>query len=270
MTIQSGMGTAGIVAIPIPPGGLTGAVLTKSSEGNYDYEWEPPYGGFPTRFLIQSDFTDPPGALVTPNLHGVGAGAGAQVAGSITDPQDHPGIWRLLTGTSTAGRFFIISIAGGTLVGTIRVGSGITRVGTWLHTGADLSDGTDRYFIRSGLFAISLPTTIDEGIGFEYIDNENSGAWQAICDDAPGVETSVDTGVTVTASTWYKLEFEVNTDADSVEFFIDDVSVATITTNIPLGAAFHLFYNTNIQKVLGTTSREFEIDAMYMYKEINR
>jgi len=230
------------------------------------------YEGMSTRFLIKSDFTDPPGALVTPNLHAVGAGVGVNITGTgTTDPQDHPGIWRMSTGVTTTGRFFIISIAAGAGVfGTIRIGGGITRVGSWVHIEPNLSDGTNRYMLRTGLFAISLPNVIDEGIGFEYTDNQNGGRWQAICDDAPGIETSVDTGITVVADTWYKLELEVNAAGTSVEFFIDNISVATITTNIPLGTAFLLFYNTHIMKLLGTTPRLFEIDAMYLYKEINR
>lgn len=43
--MQSGMGTGGIVAIPIPPGGDPGDVLTKFSAFNYDTYWTPGGGG---------------------------------------------------------------------------------------------------------------------------------------------------------------------------------------------------------------------------------
>ena len=45
MSINSGMGHAGIVAIPIPPDGATGEVLTKQSPADYDTDWDPAAGG---------------------------------------------------------------------------------------------------------------------------------------------------------------------------------------------------------------------------------
>ena len=44
----SGLGTAGIVAIPIPAGGAVGEVLTKQSGDNYDFDWAAGGGGGPT------------------------------------------------------------------------------------------------------------------------------------------------------------------------------------------------------------------------------
>ena len=38
------MGHAGIVAIPIPANGPTGEVLTKQSDEDYDFGWEPVSG----------------------------------------------------------------------------------------------------------------------------------------------------------------------------------------------------------------------------------
>ena len=43
--MQTGMGTAGIVAVPIPPGGDPGDVLTKLTAFNYDTYWTPGGGG---------------------------------------------------------------------------------------------------------------------------------------------------------------------------------------------------------------------------------
>ena len=41
----SGLGTAGIVSIPIPAGGAIGTVLTKQSGDNYDFDWAVASGG---------------------------------------------------------------------------------------------------------------------------------------------------------------------------------------------------------------------------------
>lgn len=45
MTAQSGLGFSGIVAIQIPDNGATGEVLTKLSNDDYDYDWQPGGGG---------------------------------------------------------------------------------------------------------------------------------------------------------------------------------------------------------------------------------
>ena len=147
----------------------------------------------------------------------------------------------------------------------------MTRVGTWIRTDSILSTALERYTLRNGLFSINLPNVILFGVGFEYQDDQNGGRWQAIADAA--AETSVDTGVLVAADTWYKMELEVNAAGTSVEYFIDNVSVATIAVaaNIPSGGgAFGLFYNTHIMKLIGSASRNFFLDAYYVYQEVTR
>lgn len=51
MSVPSGMGHAGIVAIPIPADGPAGEVLTKQSDRDYDFDWVPdPSSGLQVRF----------------------------------------------------------------------------------------------------------------------------------------------------------------------------------------------------------------------------
>lgn len=216
--------------------------------------------------LVSSDFTEPTGPKQVEGVQAVVAGAGANVFGSITeDLSDHPGVWILSTGTTATGRVFLIS---GSNTGWHLGRGGITRVGTWLKIGPNLSTGAQRYTLRAGLFSIALPNVVVNGVGFEYDDSQNGGRWQAITHD--GVETSTDTGITVAADTWYYLEAEINSDGTSVDFLIDNVLVATNTTNIPLGTGFRMFYNTHIMKLIGTTARTAVIDAYYVYQRVDR
>lgn len=226
------------------------------------------YEGMSSKSLVFSDFTETNSSRVTEGLIGVTAGTGATIANTVSTPvTDHPGMWGLVTGQTAAGRVFLISDP----FSSYHVGvGGITRFGCWIRTETNLSDGVNRYVIRQGIGSISLPNIINHGIFFEYVDDQNGGRWQAICGDAPGVETSVDTGVTVIADTWYKLEWECNTAGISVEFFIDDISVAIIATNIPLGTGFNMFTNIHIMKLLGTTFRFYWVDAYYIYQEVTR
>ncbi len=222
------------------------------------------YEAMSTRSLVQSDFTI--GSTIAEGVQAVTAGVGATIFTPLGIEDDHPGIWGLRTGTATDGRVFVIGRVGSYNIGV----GGLTRVGTWVLAPATLSDAVQEYVLRSGLFSISLPNTIDFGVGFEYQFDQNGGRWQGITDAT--AESSLDTGVTVVVDTWYYLEFEVNTDATSVEFFIDQVSVGTlaVAANIPQGTGFNNFYNTHIMKLAGTTSRDFFIDAYYTYQELTR
>ena len=222
------------------------------------------YEGMSTRSLVASDFTI--GSTIAEGVQAVSAGAGATVFSPVAIQDDHPGIWGLRTGATAAGRVFVIGRVGSYNIGV----GGITRIGSWVRAPATLSDAVQEYVLRTGLFSISLPNTIDFGVGFEYQFDQNGGRWQGITDAA--AESSLDTGITVVVDTWYKMECEINAAGTEVEFFIDDVSVGTLSTaaDIPSGTGFNNFYNTHIMKLAGTTARDFFIDAYYAYQELSR
>ncbi len=228
---------------------------------------EPWFLGMSTRSFWDTDFLGGTAAFHNDVVFPVSAGGGAVAfnpAGLLLT--NHPGIVGLTTGVTAAGRVFLLS---NTPAGYHLGVGGRTRTGTWLQTSALLSTALERYTLRSGFFSISLPNTILFGVGFEYQDDQNGGRWQAITSDGIG-ETSADTGVLVTAGTWFKLEVEINTDGTSAEFFIDNVSVATIATTIPDGISFSNFYNTHIMKLIGSLARTLYVDAAYGYQELTR
>ena len=220
------------------------------------------------RAYVESDFTAPPGGLQVEGLQAVGASGGFVSTPTGTyDFTNHPGVWGLNTGAiSAAGRLFLLS----QFPGTQHIGvGGITRFLAYFQAPAVLSDAVNRFVLRAGFFSMALPNTILEGCGFEYQDDQNGGRWQGLCEDGVG-ETSLDTGITVVASTYYKLEFEVNAAGTSVEFFIDDVSAGTVAANIPAGTAFSLFMSIHIMKLVGTANRAPYIDYYSMRQELTR
>jgi hypothetical protein len=225
-----------------------------------------------SRALAYSDFLEPPGfftGLQVEGLLGVNAAGGfISVPTAAYDFTDHPGVWGLNTGIGpgTDGRVFMLSqFAGGFHIGV----GGFTRFGAFYQSPAIASVALNRYVIRAGFSSVVLPNTLARAVTFEAVDNENGGRWQALCEDGVA-ETTVDTGVTVGTSKYVFLEFEVNAAGDSVEFFIDGVSVATITTNIPDGLGFEHFINIHIMKLTGTANRASYIDAYYFLQEISR
>ena len=224
-----------------------------------------PYLARGRRSYVESDFYDP--GLFAEGVQAVAAGAGAVLGTSSgLDKTDHPGIWCMETGTTAAGRVFIIGHAGrGFHFGT----GGTVRCGSIVEIGL-LSTAAEEYVARAGVMSIVLPNTILFGIGFEYQFDQNGGRWQGITNDVG--ESSLDTGVAVTANTWFNLEFEVNAAGTSVEFFINGASVGTLATsaNIPGGTGFDQFYNAHIMKLAGVLNRSFYLDHYYLDLGVTR
>jgi len=236
-----------------------------SASGNPQKDF---YEGMNNQFLQFADFTMPDVGFFPEEdgIQAVVAGAGAAILNSATvDKTGHPGVWYAGTGSTAAGRVFALSSNHSSF--NLGGSGNVMRIGTWLKVGTNLSTALESFMVRAGLSQISLPNNVDHGITFEYNHAENGGRWQAIT--ANPTETSTDTGITVVADTWYDLQIEINGDATSVEFFIDGVSVATNTTNIPTGT-FEQFYNAHIMKLVGTTVRHILIDAYFVYMELSR
>ncbi len=223
-----------------------------------------------TEMWSYTDFIEDP-VRGSGDLH-VSAAAGGSVTGTVllggTIPENHPGVWQVNTGPgSAAGRAFVLS----GIISPFHFGisTGPTRIGWWVNSGLLLSTAVQRYVSRAGAGSITLPNTINFGVFFEYQDDENGGRWQAVTQDGIG-QTTVDTGVTVGVFTWYKLEYEVNAAGTSVEFFIDGVSVATITTNIPAGITYDLFLSNHLMKLVGLGNRSWFVDAVYLRQGLTR
>jgi hypothetical protein len=256
-----------------------------TAETNRNLELKPDgFGGvvWEERYLEQhrqmyeyTDFLCQIGTLECDFIRAIGGGGGTvfNTATFLTSPDidHHPGTWGLSTGSTTnVGRVFALS--GSQTV--FHLGVNRTRVGWWIFTGPELSDATNRYVIRAGHSSANVPPplTLNYGVTFEYIDNENGGRWQAITADGIA-ETTTDTGITVAGSTWYKLEAETNAAGTISTFFIDGVLVATHTTNIPTGDTYDHFVSAHIMKdgvSVGLLGRAIIVDAVYIMQEVTR
>ncbi len=100
-----------------------------------------------------------------------------------------------------------------------------------------LSTGSEIYEFLIGF--INQPgddlSDAQDAICFRYSHADNGDFWSIITKSriTPGTTETV-LGTAVAADTWYKLRIEVNDDASSVVFKIDDSVVGTHTTNIPV------------------------------------
>jgi hypothetical protein len=178
---------------------------------------------------------------------------GAGSVGIVQSRTGRQGVYAIYTGTTSSGFAIIHRYHSGMWP---KVGQQRFDIGVQIPT---LSDGTDRYTLVLGFGDSNTGTTDNvDGYYFKYSDNVNSGKWQLVTSNS-STRTTADSGITVAASTWYGLTAILNAAGTSVEFFIDGVSVGTITTNIP-GATRTYGANGRIVKALGTNSRSVEFD----------
>lgn len=208
-------------------------------------------------------FSDFYGAGALP-FTAMNAGSGSTISWTDNGNADHPGLANLSTGTTSTGR---------AAVGTNNQNAFV--FGTRTHvfesvvlTTANLSSATQTYYVEAGFFD-SLTGGVSYGAYFTYTDGVNSGKWLCNCSDGLG-STSTDSGITVAASTYYRLRVEVNAAASSVLFLIDNSIVATITANIPNGTSNRLGLAVNIRKTVGATAREVRADYLLHASEVNR
>lgn len=187
------------------------------------------------------------------------AGSGASVNqgfSSINDAGGNPGWLAMQTGTTTTGRAGFPNGTGSQVL----LGHGVWVLEALISLSA-LSDATDTYTVFFG-FNDSTAGTGTDAVMFRYTHGANSGKFEAVT-RSNGTETATDTGITVAATTNYKLRIEVNAAASSALFVINGSLVATNTTNIPSGSGRAVGMYMGIVKSAGTTSRALMADYLY-------
>jgi hypothetical protein len=134
-----------------------------------------------------------------------------------------------------------------------------------------LSTLAQRFFNMFGFIGNNSFNTTN-GVYFLYdeggvITGNPSGSanWKCVTISA-STRTFTTTSVAVTASAWVKLRIEINAAATSVGFYINDVLVATHTTNIPTSSAPICIYNLHLKQT-GLTSLTTYIDYI-AYRKI--
>lgn len=141
---------------------------------------------------------------------------------------------------------------------SIPIGAGPLTYETTIYV-PTLADGTNTYIFRVGLGDVPTGTDFNNGIYFEYNITSGVGTgltWLCKTNTGGGVPTTVDSLVTVSAATWYRLTVNVNSAGTSVDYYINGTLITTITTTIPTRASCYF----SIMKTVGTSSRSVVTD----------
>lgn len=171
------------------------------------------------------------------------------------------GVINVTTGTSTTGR--VGAILGASL---LRFESGNTYT-LWCRFlgGTPLADATNDYSLRIGFIDSNLAAESVDGAYFEYL-RASSPNWR--CKTASNSSrTTVTTTVPVQDTDWIDLKIRVNGTTGVAEFFINDVLVATINSNVPTAAGRETSVGFSLAKTAGGTSRGVFFDRFYLKLE---
>ena len=198
-------------------------------------------------------------------MSATGIGSASRITGVYPNRINQQGVIQLATGTTASGAG--IFRLGSTNTPTFFVGSGAISYEVLINI-ETLSTLANRFVNIFGLYTGGSLVSSNNLIGFIYDEggvfaSGGIGAspnWKCVTGNA-GTRTSTDSTIAVTASAWTKLRIEINANATSVGFYINDTLVATNASNIPATTTAMYFLNA-MQKTTGLTSVNMYADYL--------
>ncbi|MGB3008979.1 MAG: hypothetical protein WBB33_01315, partial [Candidatus Saccharimonadales bacterium] len=229
------------------PTGIDGAMYYNSEDKNFKcYKnglWtDCSFASLRSEWVLQEDFLDAGVATATIGtyewtLTDTSSSTEAKVnAATDASNRDRWGIFQTTTGaTIGSGNYLRLdpnAMAGTPSNMTVEFDHGPSNTAA-----ADGTQTTVRIGLMTGTTTSADPT---DGIYFQYATTTTAGNWFR-CTQSNNAVTCTDTGVarTLTLNTYQRFKFVTNAAGTSVEFFIDEVSVGTNTTNLPASTRSH-------------------------------
>ncbi len=193
------------------------------------------------------------------DVQATNSGTGANNAMNVGRANE-PGVLQFATGTTATGRAAISSSGSAVLLGG----------GTWtMETTVDintLSTSTERYQLLIGFFDTYTAANQTDGAYLLYDEggvstgSTASANWQLVT--TSNSTRTFTTSTTAVTTGNIPVRIVVNAAANSVEYFVNNISVGTSTTNIPSSANRQTGFGMMIIKSVGTTSRTFTSDYL--------
>lgn len=223
------------------PTGVDGAMYYNSDEKAFRcYKnglWQDcNFSSLRSEWVLQEDFLDAGVATATIGtyewtLTDTSASGEAKVsAAANASNQDRWGIWQTTTAATAGGGNYIrldpTGMAGTPSNMTVEFDHGPSNAAA-----ADGTQTTIRIGLMNGTTTSADPT---DGIYFQYNTTTTAGNWFR-CTQNNNAVTCTDTGVarTTTLNTYQRFKFVTNSAGTAVEFFINETSVGTNSTNLP-------------------------------------
>ncbi len=245
---------------------------TDGLEGRYEYDgflWG--FVGNPHQYIVNDQFpfdnlSNWPQHFIIKSGTGSAASAVGATSGDDILNKGHAGVWKLQTGTTSAGYSAITAVNSviGSLDSMITYNEQMIRIPT-------LSTSGERYVLLCGINASYSPGSINSAYEavFQYSDSLNSGNWSTFTSAGGALGTLKNTGVAATTG-WVKLGVKsINYGTKKIEFYINDILVQTHTSPTDTGPFANSSVNYSgsaIFKTVGTANRTYIIDYSFTYK----
>lgn len=177
---------------------------------------------FKRTFAIQDDFLMGRNASALVGNTGWTAGAGSATVIGQPSEENAPGIFQLTTTTTinTVARLTF----NGSFVVFITPQTELVSIQRTNHVDSDTT-------IRIGFGNATNANPPNHGIYFEKLTGDTN--WFAVSRSS-AVETRTDTGIAAQTASFVKFKISAIAESASVKFYIDNVLVATHTTNLPI------------------------------------
>jgi len=186
------------------------------------------------------------------------AGSGAGASNTTTDgsnaSQKAVGVLHLDTGGTATGRTVVSRQTGAFALGYFEIDQ------RWRFRLGAISSGVDRYVIYVGIHDLTGNGAPVDGVYFVYSDSFGPN-WLCIT-RSNNTQTTIDSGVAVDNG-YNRFKIIVNSSGTEAQFFINEVLVATSTTNIPNTSARLSGIALNLKKIIGTAQSSVYIDYYY-------
>jgi hypothetical protein len=190
----------------------------------------------------------------------LGAGATTAVASTLFGRY---GVNSLSTGTTSGGRTCLNK--GGNI---LLFSNGVTVWEASVRL-ANLSTPTETYIYYAGFGDNALAGDQTDGVYFEY-NEEVSGNFWSIKTANNTVRTTEITSIPILVNEWYKLKIEIAPNGTRVDYFINDINIGFINTNIPTAIDRNTGILFKIQKTVGATARLAYVDYTILRAYITR
>ncbi|HEU5187021.1 MAG TPA: hypothetical protein VFT87_00810 [Candidatus Saccharimonadales bacterium] len=256
------------------PSGVDGAMYynsdSKSMRCRHNGLWQDcDFASLRAGWMIQEDFVNASVTSLTNGAQGwLGAsiGTGGTVAkvdvGADASNQDRFGILQLNSPATAATGYHIRLDASG------MAGTPSNLVAEFAFGPANAAAATGlQQTLRLGLHDSVNANAPTDGIYFQYSATTAAGNWFR-CTRSNSVETCTSTGVayTTTNNQYQRFRIQVNSAGTAVEFFINETSVGTNTTNLPAvtrsyGPAFNV-------STVDATIRQWKIDYVQIKRNL--
>lgn len=170
-----------------------------------------------------------------------------------------PGLLQFSTGTNSTGRSCLYQGTSNMFFG----GGAVIWSGRFRFE--DLSISTQEYIFDAGFGDQTTTSDHTDGVYFEYRRASGGNYWR--CVTASNSTRTINTTTSnIIEDTWYNLRIEINATATQALFFVNNILINTITSNIPNSSTKVCSLNNRLRKSVGTTDRLVYLDYIDVFQ----